>query len=147
MAVLHEFVPNQGDAWTATLERLAEYYAASIEGRGEESPDPVFARALAATEAHEAARLGTLHRASPPGARLRPARPSPGARAHHPPGTWRPGGRLCWRSSARTDAALAAGLPELQLAVRESAERVVADSARLGDELRALDALTARGVS
>ena len=53
-------MPNQGDAWTAILERLAEYYAAAIEGRGEESPDPVFARALAAADAHEAARLGAL---------------------------------------------------------------------------------------
>ena len=79
LAVLHEFVPNQGDAWTATLERLAEYYAAAIEGRGEESPDPVFARALAAADAHEAARLGALtgrlHRAlasAPPGHALAP---------------------------------------------------------------------------
>ena len=75
LAVLHEFVPNQGDAWTATLERLAEYYAAAIEGtRGGVAgsrlrPCPGSggrARGRAARHAH---------RSPAPGARLRPARP------------------------------------------------------------------------
>lgn len=145
LAVLHEFVPNQGDAWTATLERLAEYYAAAIEGRGEESPDPVFARALASTEAHEAARLGTLtgrlHRAlasAPPGHPLAPEPITAGDVA-----AW---GEAMLGQLGHAGDALAAGLPELPPALRESAERVVADSARLGDELRALDALTAGSV-
>ena len=50
LAVMQEFVPNQGDAWTATLDRLKEYYAA----------EPVFARTLAAADAEEARNLGAL---------------------------------------------------------------------------------------
>jgi trehalose synthase-fused probable maltokinase len=145
LAVLHEFVPSQGDAWTATLDRLAEYYAAAIEGRGEESPDPVFARALAAADAHEAARLGTLtgrlHRAlasAPPGHPLAPEPITAGDVA-----AW---GNAMLGQLGRAGEALAAGLADLPPALRESAERVVTDSARLGDELRAQDALAAEGV-
>src|SRR5262249_26772818 len=58
LALLHEFVPNQGDAWTGVLERLGEYYGSAVERHGEESPDPVVARALAAGGVREAARLG-----------------------------------------------------------------------------------------
>jgi trehalose synthase-fused probable maltokinase len=50
LAVMQEFVPNQGDAWTATLDRLKEYYAA----------EPVFARTLAAADAEEVRSLGAL---------------------------------------------------------------------------------------
>ena len=108
LAVLHEFVPNQGDAWTATFERLGEYYAAAIEGREEESPDPVFARALASADAHEAARLGTLtgrlHRALASAPAGHPLAPGADHRGRHRPlerrdagpaprGTRRPRGR------------------------------------------------------
>jgi trehalose synthase-fused probable maltokinase len=145
LAVLHEFVPNQGDAWTATLERLGEYYAAAIEGKGEESPDPVFARALAAADAHEAARLGALtgrlHRtlaSAPPGHALAPEPITAGDVA-----VW-VGEMLA--QLGRATQALAAGLPSLPPALRGTAERVAADGARLGSELRALDTLATGGV-
>jgi len=61
LAVLQEFMPNLGDAWTATQGRLAEYFAAAVEGaRDGGEPDPAFARALAAADAREAERLGRL---------------------------------------------------------------------------------------
>jgi trehalose synthase-fused probable maltokinase len=145
LAVLHEFVPNQGDAWTATLERLGEYYAAAIEGRGEESPDPVFARALAAADAHEAARLGALtgrlHKAlasAPPSHSLAPE-PIHAADI------------AAWveemlAQMSRAIEALTAGLPGLSPALREVAQRVVGDGARLGAGLRGLDSLATGGV-
>ena len=145
LAVLHEFVPNQGDAWTATLERLGEYYSAAIEGRGEESPDPVFARALASADAHEATRLGALtgrlHRAlasAPSGHALAPEAITTADVAG-------------WVDEmlaqlGRSTAALAAGSPSLSPGLRESAQRVAADGARLEGELRALDTLSTGGV-
>lgn len=145
LAVLHEFVANQGDAWTATLERLGEYYAAAIEGRGEESPDPVFARALAAADAHEAARLGALtgrlHKtlaSAPPG---HPLAPEP----------IDAGNVTAWVEEmlaqlSRASEALVAGLPGLPPALREVAQRVVGDGAHLGGALRALDSLATGGV-
>lgn len=61
LAILQEFVPNQGDAWTATLGRLAEYYAAVLQGmEGEGAGGEAFARTLAAADAEEARRLGVL---------------------------------------------------------------------------------------
>ena len=145
LGVLHEFVPNQGDAWTATLERLAEYYGAAIEGREAESPDPVFARALAAADAHEAARIGTLtgrlHRAlgsAPPGDPL----------AAEPIGA---GDVAAWGDEMRAQArrateALGAGLAALPPALQETAQRVAGDGARLEEGLRGLDALLAGDV-
>jgi trehalose synthase-fused probable maltokinase len=145
LALLHEFVPNHGDAWTGTLERLAEYYAAAIEGKGEESPDPVFARALAAADGHEAARLGVLtgrlHRAlasAPPGHPLAPE-PITG------------GDAAAWTTEMlaqlrRATAALAAGLPALPPAVHEMAQRVADDGGRLEDELGAVAALATDGL-
>jgi trehalose synthase-fused probable maltokinase len=146
LAVLQEFVPNQGDAWTATVERLGEFYAAAIEGRGEESPDPVFARALAAADAHEAARIGALT------ARLHGALAS--APAGHPlaPEPITAGDVSAWGQAAlgqldRVIAALAAALPGLPFALREAAQRVAADGPRLGDELRALEVLATGGIA
>jgi trehalose synthase-fused probable maltokinase len=145
LAVLHEFVPNQGDAWTATLERLAEYYASAIEGRGEESPDPVFARALAAADAHEAARLGVLtgrlHRtlaSAPPG---HPLAAEPIAAEDVAAWTEELLGQL-----RRATESLAAGLHGLAPSLREIAQRVVGDGAPLADGLRALSALAGSGV-
>jgi trehalose synthase-fused probable maltokinase len=146
LAVLHEFVPNQGDAWTATVERLAEYYAAAIEGRGEESPDPVFARALAAADAHEATRLGVLT------ARLHGALAS--APVGHPlaPEPITAADVSAWVSAAlaqldRVIEALAAALPGLAPGLHEAAQRVVTDGPRLRDELRALEVLATGGVA
>ncbi|HEY7139742.1 MAG TPA: DUF5752 family protein [Methylomirabilota bacterium] len=145
LAVVHEFVPNQGDAWTATLERLGEYYAAAIEGRGEESPDPAFARALAAAEAHEATRLGVLtgrlHRAlasAPPG---HPLAPEPITAADA--AVWT---EAMLAGLGRPIEALAAALPGLPEPLRGPAQRVAAEGARLGEELRAPDALAAEHV-
>jgi trehalose synthase-fused probable maltokinase len=145
LAVLDEFVPNQGDAWTATLERLAEYYAAAIEGRGEESPDPVFARALASADAHEAARLGVLtgrlHRAlasAPPGHALAPEPIIAGDAA-----VWV---EAMLAQLGRATQALADGLPGLPPALRGPAARVAAEGARLGDALRAVETLAAADV-
>jgi trehalose synthase-fused probable maltokinase len=145
LAVLHEFVPNQGDAWTATLERLAEYYAAAIEGRGEESPDPVFARALAAADAHEASRLGVLtgrlHRAlssAPPGHPLA-AQPIQAEDVT----AWT--GEMLAQHKRSTEA-LAAAAPTLPPALREVAQRVIGEGARLADGLRALGVLANGGV-
>ncbi|HEX2501209.1 MAG TPA: DUF5752 family protein [Methylomirabilota bacterium] len=145
LAVLDEFVPNQGDAWTATLERLVEYYAAAIEGRGEESPDPVFARALASADAHEAARLGVLtgrlHRAlasAPPGHALAPEPITAGDAA-----AWM---EAMLDQLGRATQALADGLPRLPPVLQGSAARVAADGARLGDALRVVDSLAAAGV-
>ena len=145
VAVLHEFVPNQGDAWTATLDRLAEYYAAAIESRGEESPDPGFARALAAADAHEAARLGALT------ARLHKAlasAPSGHPLAAEPIG---PADVDAWTKTmlgqlGRTADALTAGLPHLAPALREAAQRVLGDTAGLAEKLRAVAALATGGL-
>jgi trehalose synthase-fused probable maltokinase len=145
LAVLDEFVPNQGDAWTATLERLGEYYAAAIEGREEESPDPVFARALASADAHEAARLGVLtgrlHRALASAPAGHPLAPEPITEDD----------TVRWSDAMQAQLrgaldALAAELPSLSAALREAADRVVADGTRLGDELRAVDTLAAASV-
>ncbi len=140
LAVLHEFVPNQGDAWTAELERLREYYAAAIEGREEESPDPVFARALAAADAHDAARIGVLtgrlHRAlgsAPPGDPLA-AEPIDARDI----AAW---GEEMRAQARRAIEALAAGVSGLPSPVREVAQRVAAEGARLEDGLRGLDVL------
>ena len=144
LGVLHEFVPSQGDAWTATLERLGEYYTAAIEGRTEESPDPVFARALASADAHEAARLGVLtgrlHRALASAPSGHPLAPEPIV----PDDTTRWSDAMQAQLRSALDA-LAAGLPTLPANLREAAERVVADGARLGDELHAVDTLAASG--
>ncbi len=145
LAVLHEFVPNQGDVWTATLERLGEYYAAAIEGRGEESPDPVFARALASADAHEAARLGVLtgrlHRAlasAPPDHPLA-AQPIQAQDVD----AWI---EAMLAQHHRATEALAAGLPALPPSLRSVAQRVVGESARLAEELRGLIPLATSGV-
>ncbi|MBI4571914.1 MAG: hypothetical protein HY713_01340 [candidate division NC10 bacterium] len=61
LAVLQEFVPNQGDAWTSTLGRLGEYYAVALDGMaGEGGSGQAFARTLADADAEEARRLGSL---------------------------------------------------------------------------------------
>jgi trehalose synthase-fused probable maltokinase len=61
VAVLQEFVPNQGDAWTATQRRLAEYFTAvhaTVEAG--DAGSEAFARTLADADAEEARRLGAL---------------------------------------------------------------------------------------
>ncbi len=139
LAVLHEFVPNQGDAWAATLARLAEYYAAAVEGPGEEEPpDPVFARALATADAREAERLGQLvarlHAALASGPPDGPLAPEPIAREDV--NRWLEG--MLDQLRRTTEALRGAGLaPDL----RPAAQRVLADVPRLADELRGIAAL------
>jgi trehalose synthase-fused probable maltokinase len=61
LAVLQEFVPNQGDAWTAALTRLNDYFAAAQESvEGEGAGSDAFARTLADADAQDARRLGIL---------------------------------------------------------------------------------------
>jgi len=60
LAVLHEFVPNQGDAWSAVLGRLAEYFVTLLEGLERDGGAEPFARTLAEADAVEAGRLGAL---------------------------------------------------------------------------------------
>jgi alpha-maltose-1-phosphate synthase len=145
LALLHEFVPNKGDAWTAALERLGEYYASAVEGRPEESPDPVLVRVLAAADAQEAARLGKLT-----GRLHRALASAPSAHALGPePIT--AGDVASWVDAMlaqldRAREALATATPSLPPALREAAQRVVAARARLGYALRGLDTLATGGV-
>ena len=56
LLVLQEFVENEGDAWSLTQTRLAEFFGA-IAGEPT-TPDHAFAKTLAAADAKDAARLG-----------------------------------------------------------------------------------------
>jgi len=60
LAVLQEFVVNQGDAWIATLGRLGDYFAAAQEGLETGTGSEALARTLADADAEEARRLGAL---------------------------------------------------------------------------------------
>ena len=61
VATLHEFIGNEGDAWTALQARLGEYFAAAVTGlEPGRSPDPTVARSLAAVDVKEARVLGEL---------------------------------------------------------------------------------------
>src|SRR5262247_1747374 len=54
VATLHEFILNQGDAWTTAQARLGEYFAAAVTGLDPgRSPDPAAARSLAAVDAED----------------------------------------------------------------------------------------------
>jgi maltose alpha-D-glucosyltransferase/alpha-amylase len=105
----------------------------------------VFVRALAAADAHEAARLGALtgrlHRALASASSAHTLRPEP--ITADDVATWVD---ATLAQLDRVREALAAGIPGLPPALRETAQRVVADGARLGDTLRALDTLATGGV-
>ena len=60
VATLHEFIANQGDAWTAAQARLGEYFAAAVTLEPGRSPDPAAAQALAAVDVQDARALGEL---------------------------------------------------------------------------------------
>ncbi|HLE43473.1 MAG TPA: DUF5752 family protein [Methylomirabilota bacterium] len=146
LAVLHEFVANRGDAWTAVEARLGEYYAAAA-GLGEVgAPDAAFARALAAADAKEATRLGELtgqlHMAlasAPPGTPLAPQPVEPADLVG-----WQDGmqARL-----TRAMGTLAASMDPLPASVQEAARRVLEDAPRVRDGLSALQALGAEAVT
>jgi trehalose synthase-fused probable maltokinase len=145
VALLEEFVAGQGDAWSACLDRLAEYYGAVAEGPDHEPPDPVFARALATADAREAARLGALT------GRLHAAlakAPADGPLAPEAVGVADVRG---WRDTMRAqlEAALQAldgALPRLAGSAAEAARRVLAEGPRLAAELEALDGLADAGI-
>ncbi len=147
LGVLQEFVANQGDAWTATQARLAEYFAAALGGAGDGGqPEPAFARALAAADAKEAERLarvtGRLHMAlasAPAGTALAP----------EPIGAE---DLAAWQGEMRDQldramGALAAALETLPAPAWETAQDVLRDAPRLRDGLSALQALGAEPVT
>jgi trehalose synthase-fused probable maltokinase len=146
VGVLQEFVPNRGDAWTATLARLAEYYAAAGGFTEGGAPDAAFARASAAADAKEAAALGELtgrlHVAlasAPPGS---PLAPEPIEAADL--AAWQAGmeARL-----ARATRALEAGVDAWPAAVQAVVRQALADAPRLRGRLAALQALAIGTVS
>jgi trehalose synthase-fused probable maltokinase len=139
LALLHEFVANQGDAWTATQRQLEEYYATAANG-DTRPPDPAFAQTLAAADAKEARSLGALtgqlHMAlasAPAGTPLAPE----GIGAAE---------ILAWQEQmhAQLDRALIAlsvAADSLRPDARALAQRVLADARRLREALAALHAL------
>jgi trehalose synthase-fused probable maltokinase len=147
LAVLQEFVVNQGDAWTVTQGRLAEYYALLMDGAGEgREPDPVFARTLAAADAKEAERLGRLtgqlHMAlasAPAGTALSPERIQPEDLA-------------AWQEGLRTHldgvmATVEAALETLPESVRPATRDILDDVPHFQDDLMALRALGTENVT
>jgi len=139
LAVLHEFVRNEGDAWTGALKRLAEYYAAAVS-------DPPFARTLAAADAKEAERLGRLtghlHMALGSAAGGAPLASEPiGAEDL---AAWRAGMRALLDRVMGTVAGTLDSLPE---ASREAARPILDDAPRLREALEALNALASERVT
>ena len=147
LAVLHEFVRNEGDAWTGALKRLAEYYAAAGNGaRDGGAPDPAFARALAAADAKEAERLGRLT------GQLHMALGSAAADAALVPDPIGPEDLEAWRAGMRAlldrvMGTVAGALDTLPEASREAARPTLADAPRLREALEALQALAAERVA
>lgn len=147
LVVLQEFVPNQGDAWTVTQGRLAEYYASVGGGAGDGGePDPAFARTLAAADAKEVERLGRLtgrlHRAlasAPAGTALAPERIGPEDLA-----TWQQELRAHLDRVMRTLEATLGTLPE---SVRDAAQDVLDNAAHFRDSLTVLQALGTEAVT
>jgi maltose alpha-D-glucosyltransferase/alpha-amylase len=139
LAVLQEFVANQGDAWTWTGARLDEHLGAAGGGVAAE-PDAAFARALAAADAREARRLGEitgqLHMAlgrAPAGSPLAPEPLDAGTLA-------------AWAAAmqddlGRTLASLESALARLPAPDRELAQRVLDAAPGLRHALGAIDAL------
>ncbi len=141
LAVLQEFVPNQGDAWTVTQGRLGEYYAAvgGAGGDGRE-PDQAFARTLAAADAKEAERLGRLT------GRLHMALASAPAGTALTPERIRPEDLATWQQELRAHldrvmGTLAATIEKLPEPVRPAARDVLDNAAQFKDGLMALQAL------
>ncbi len=146
LAVLQEFVSNQGDAWTATQARLTEYYAAAVGGAGEGGePNPAFARTLAAADAKEADCLGRLT------GRLHMALASAPVGTALAPEPIGPQDLVAWQEGMRVHldrvmGAVAAGLEALPGSVRLLAQEVLDDAPRLRDGLAALQTLGAETV-
>lgn len=146
LAVAREFVPNQGDAWTATLGRLVDYFAAAQESlEAEGTGDGAFARALADADAEEARRLGALT------GQLHTALASAADPALAPEAVstaevvaWREGMQAYLDRVMQT---LASVHETLTPAVRDLAHRTLESVPRLRESLTALDALGAAAVA
>ncbi len=146
VGVLHEFVPTEGDAWTATQARLAEYYAA-VNGRDAGSqPNPALGRALAAADAREARELGALT------GRLHVALASapPDSPLGVEPIT--PADLTAWHAQMerhldRVMAELAAALDALPAAPRDVARRALEEAPRFREGLAAVQGLATEPVA
>ena len=141
LAVLQEFLPNQGDAWAAALARLAEYFTAALG-----DPGQAFARTLAAADAQEARRLGALT------GQLHAALAAQTDDPAFTPEPIAPADVAAWIAGMeaqleRAMSELAAALPNLPDTARESAQGLVQDARRLQGRPAALKALTAEAVT
>ena len=145
LATLHEFVANQGDAWTVLQARLAEYFAVAVTGPETGGPpDPAFARALAGADAKEARALGELT------GQLHMALASATAPALAPAPIG-PDDVRAWRQRMqqrldRAEGVLAAALDTLPADLRDLAQRTLDAAPRLSDALDPLTALAAEPV-
>lgn len=146
LAVAQEFVPNQGDAWTATLGRLVDYFAAAQESlEAEGAGGDAFARTLADADAEEARRLGALT------GQLHAALASAADPALAPEAVstaevvaWREGMQAYLDRVMQT---LASVHETLAPTVRDLAHRTLESAPRLRESLTALDALGAGAVA
>jgi len=146
LAVVQEFVPNQGDAWMATLGRLADFFAAAQESlEAEGAGSEAFARTLADADAEEARRLGALtgqlHTALASAAD--PAL-TPEAVSAAEVAAWREGMQAYLDRVMQTLASVHETLPP---AVRDLAHRTLESAPRLRESLTALDTLGAGSVA
>jgi maltose alpha-D-glucosyltransferase/alpha-amylase len=146
LAVVQEFVPNQGDAWTATLGRLADYFAAVQVGlEAARAGGEAFARTLADADAEEARRLGALtgqlHTALASAADPALAPEAVGAAEV---AAWREGLQVYLDRVMQTLASVHETLPP---ALRDLAHRTLESAPRLRESLTALDALRGESVS
>jgi len=141
VATLHEFVPNQGDAWTALQARLGEYFAVAVTGPDAGGPpDPAFARALAAADAKEARALGELT------GRLHMALASATAPPAMVPAPVEPADIRAWQDGMRAQldrvlAALASALDRLPADLRELGRQALDRGPQLAERSAALQAL------
>jgi trehalose synthase-fused probable maltokinase len=141
VATLHEFVPNQGDAWTALQARLGEYFTVAVTGPDAGGPpDPAFARTLAAADAKEARTLGELT------GRLHMALASATAPPAMVPAAVDPADIRAWQDGMRAQldrvlAALASALDRLPADLRELGRQALDRAPQLAERSAALQAL------
>ncbi|HSB80144.1 MAG TPA: DUF5752 family protein [Candidatus Methylomirabilis sp.] len=141
LAILQDFISNQGDVWTATLGRLAEYYAAALQGvETEGAGSEAFARTLAAADAEEARRLGNLTGG------LHMALASGTSEPAFIPEAIMPSDVAAWQAGMQKDlervlAVVASALETLPASAQEVAHQILDLAPRLRGELAALDAL------
>ena len=144
VAILQEYVSNQGDAWTVALRHLAEYFTAAQEAL--ESGEPggeAFARTLADADAEDARHLGVVT------ARLHTALASatdpalaPEAIGPADVAAWREGMQTHLDLAMRTLASLRETLPR---PARDPAHQVLESAPLLRERLEGIGALEAEG--